>query len=261
MTDLLFDSNMVYMSPDSGGLAAGFDVGMGFSDHEWDGSVELRDNYIVGGGHSSAPALYVDNYHSLTITGNTIIQCQPQAAGWCSSSGLTLVSADYDYVGGQQWSGNTQYRDPSYSSWRYVSLNSGAATSYSNWKTSMQNAGAVISDPTPLVGTPPQTKVFVRHVRYANNTKSTGRAIVAVYNWENLDQVLVPLDGIIPVGRTYTVYNAQTPFTSQAIGTYNGGSITVQITPVNPPIPTGQSSSRAPKTGKRFNAYYITWTP
>jgi hypothetical protein len=101
---------------------------------------------------------------------------------------------------------------------------------------------------------PTSTKVVVRKV-----LPEVGRANVVVYNWGGDASVSVGLSGIVPTGASYEIRNVQDLFGAPVVsGTYGGGSVTLPIRAVQPPVPVGFSSSRSPSTGTVFSAYVVT---
>lgn len=102
--------------------------------------------------------------------------------------------------------------------------------------------------------TPTTTKIVVRE-----NPYEMGRANVVVYNWGHESSVSVDLSGIVPSGKTFEIRNVQDLFGAPVVrGTYTGGTVTLPMRAVSPPVPVGMSSSRAPSTGTAFNAYVVT---
>ena len=100
---------------------------------------------------------------------------------------------------------------------------------------------------------PTATKVVVR-----KNPYEAGRGNIAVYNWGGDGSVQVDLSGIVPQGASYEIRNVQNMFGTPVVsGTYSGGSVTLPIRAVSPPVPVGFSSSRAPSTGTTFGAYVV----
>ena len=100
---------------------------------------------------------------------------------------------------------------------------------------------------------PTATKVVVR-----KNPYEAGRANVTVYNWSGNGSVDLDLSGILPQGASYEIRNVQDWFGTPVVsGTYNGGSVTLPIRAVAPPVPVGFSTSRSPSTGTTFGAYVV----
>lgn len=110
---------------------------------------------------------------------------------------------------------------------------------------------------TYFLGTPPPAapnKVFVRP-----NAWETGRALITSYNWSKKATVAADVSGVLQVGDTYEVRNAQNFYGAPvATGTYAGETI---------PLPTGGLASAAPvgwptpaATGPEFNAYILLKT-
>jgi hypothetical protein len=91
------------------------------------------------------------------------------------------------------------------------------------------------------------------------NPYERGRANVTVYNWSGAGSVAVNLSGVVSSGEGYEVRNAQDPLGAPvATGTYSGGSITIPITKVTPPMPIGGWPVAAPSTGTKFQVYIVT---
>jgi hypothetical protein len=96
--------------------------------------------------------------------------------------------------------------------------------------------------------------VFVRP-----NVYEPGRANIIVYNWSRQGSVSVNVANVLQVGDRYEVRNVQDLFGSPlASGTFGGGTITLPMTPVSPPVPVGFVSSPSPTTGPDFNVFLLT---
>jgi uncharacterized protein YjdB len=112
---------------------------------------------------------------------------------------------------------------------------------------------ATIANNTVIPPNPSQTQVFVRP-----NAYEPGRAYIAVYNWGGLGAVSVDLSAVLKPGALYAIMNVQDLFgTPVATGTYGGGSVSIPITAVPPPVPIG-ITSLAPTTGPLFNVFVVT---
>jgi uncharacterized protein YjdB len=123
----------------------------------------------------------------------------------------------------------------------------GAGISQGSW------TNATVANNTVIPPNPGQTAVFVRP-----NAYEPGRAYVAVYNWGGLGSVSVDLSGVVKSGAQYVIMNVQDLFgTPVATGTYGGGSVSIPIIAVPPPVPIG-ITSLAPTTGPLFNVFVVT---
>lgn len=222
--DVLVD-NLTYFSPS----VSGKNVQIGYGTLR-NGSVRVEGNYFAGG----APVLEVGYWTSATVRTNTFI----------GTSAVVLLNDPS--TSGHTWSGEMFHRDPLSSSWQYR----GSAYSFAGWRsaTGLTSAGQA----TP--GLPTTTRVFVRP-----NPYERGRANVAVYNWARQALVVVDLTQVLTPGDTFDIRNVQDLRGAPVVsGVYAGGSVTLPMRGVTPPVPVGMSSSRAPATGIDFNTYIVT---
>lgn len=116
--------------------------------------------------------------------------------------------------------------------------------------------GALVSTNTVLAAgrTSQPAKIIVRP-----NAYEPGRANIIVYNWTGGGTVSVNLAGVLTAGDRYEVRNVQDLFgAAVASGTYGGGSITLSMAGVNPPVPVGVTASPAPRTGPDFDVFIVT---
>jgi hypothetical protein len=101
---------------------------------------------------------------------------------------------------------------------------------------------------------PTVTKVVVRP-----NLYEKGRAHVVVVNWGRDAAVKVDVSGVLAPGDRYEVRNVQDLFGAPVTtGTAGGGSITIPLHGVAPPVPVGLKTSPAPRTGPAFDVFLIT---
>jgi len=101
---------------------------------------------------------------------------------------------------------------------------------------------------------PTGVKVFIRP-----NAYEAGRVNVTIFNWDNLDSVAVDLSGILSVGSTYEIRNAQNFFgPAVASRTYDGAPVSFPMTGLSPATPVGWAAPSA--TGPEFNAFILTMT-
>ena len=97
-------------------------------------------------------------------------------------------------------------------------------------------------------------QVFVRPNQY-----EPGRAHVVIYNWNGQSSVSVNLANVLKPGAHYEVRNVQDLFGTPVLsGTYLGGSVSIPMAGVTPPVPIG-GSPRAPiRTGPAFDVFLVT---
>ena len=98
-------------------------------------------------------------------------------------------------------------------------------------------------------------------VRARGSIYEPGRATVLVYNWDGSGSVPVDLTGIVLPGSSFVVHNVQDLFGAPvASGTFGGGAITLPLSGVPPPAPTGMVSSPSPGTGTGFHVFVVSVT-
>lgn len=221
--DDVVQDNFTWFSP---GLA-GTNVKIGYSTLK-NGDVKVSGNYFAGG----SQVLDLGYWASAQIASNTFV------------GNSSMIRVNDGSTSGKSWSGNTHYRDPSASAWRYTS----ASYTFSQWRS---RTGAAYDQATN--GSPTATRVFVRQ-----NPYETDRAMVVVYNWSRLGSVTANLSGILKAGDRYVVRSVQNLHGSPvASGTYGGSVITIPITSVAAPAPIGWSR-RGPATAPNFDVYIVT---
>ena len=114
--------------------------------------------------------------------------------------------------------------------------------------------GQIWRDNTERQMPPATTRIVVRP-----NPYEAGRAHVVVYNWGKQSQVRADMSGVLSDGDRYEVRNVQDLFGPPVTtGTVSGGSIAIPMGGVTPPVPTGLTSSPAPKTGPDFDTFLVT---
>jgi hypothetical protein len=100
---------------------------------------------------------------------------------------------------------------------------------------------------------PLENKIFIRANRY-----QPGRAHIIIYNWEDLDDVAVNLEAIMPQGTSYVIRNAMDYYGSPIVeGTYGGGDISLPMDGLNEVAPLGESNEIPEKTGREFNLFVV----
>jgi hypothetical protein len=108
---------------------------------------------------------------------------------------------------------------------------------------------------TYLNGTPPTgTLVFIQP-----NIYEPGRANITIYNWDLASTVSVDLSGVLSVGATYQIQNAQDFFAAPVLsGTYDGNPVSIPMTGLSVATPVGWTAP--PPSGPQFNAFVLLFT-
>lgn len=113
-------------------------------------------------------------------------------------------------------------------------------------------------DNTYLTTPPTSNQVFIRPNQY-----DPDRAHIAVYNWEDLDQVDLNPGAVLQPGDQYEIRSAQDYFGDPvSAGTYTGEPITLPMTGLDPVQPIGWGLISCPEecTGKAFNVFVLIRT-
>jgi hypothetical protein len=197
----------------------------------------------VAGGR---PAVRVVNQEQLTFSRNTIIARD-------EDQGI------FEHFGGQSgftWSGNRYYGNPA----RREIFWGGRLYQFSQWRSALD-----LGDSDSYTsGRPTGVKVFVRANKFER-----GRGNIAVFNWARQASVSVDLSDVLRPGDRFEIRHVQRYFGSPVVqGTYNGGSIQLPISSVQPPTPRRGScqyrnsqcvaaASGFPTSGPDFNAYVV----
>jgi len=113
---------------------------------------------------------------------------------------------------------------------------------------------------TWVVGPYPNGPVMTTNAVFVKkSTYIPGRAMVWAYNWQNLPTVPVDLSGVLAVGESYEIRNAQNFYGPLiATGTYTGAAVAVPAGPLSMVQPLGKPAAAA--TGPNFNAYVVIRT-
>jgi len=217
----VIDNMLYYSGKDGENMRIGYQA----SNHD----VLVRGNTVWGG----ATALVFGQWQKATVQNNLI-------GG--SADMVSLLNVPGSFT----WGGNNYYRDAGAQAWR---TQAGSALPLVQWKST---TGLGASDQAPAT-TPGTTKVFVRPNKYEQ-----GRAMVVVYNWGSQSSVDVNLAGVLRSGQQYEVRNVQDWFGRPvASGTFNGSTISLPMSGVNPPMPIGRSTATPPKTGPNFDTFVV----
>jgi hypothetical protein len=88
------------------------------------------------------------------------------------------------------------------------------------------------------------------------NAYEPGRLNITVYNWERQATVDVDVSGLLAVGASYEVRNAQDFFAPPVLsGVYGGGTLALPMTGLSVAAPIGGTAP--PATGPEFNAFVV----
>jgi hypothetical protein len=203
------------------------------------GTDTLKDNCLVGGLQPAARIVLRENM------------------GWAPSPDERSVRLGYDYepnedvaLTGNYFVGETNFAR----AWNSIAMTGN--TFYGP----LQNIDpAAYPDNIYVAERPAEARVFVRPNRY-----ETGRAHVVVYNWALADAVDVDLSGVLTVGATFEVRNAQNWFAGPvAGGTYDGSPVALPMTGLSPAQPIGSPAAIDPSetTGREFNVFVVRQDP
>jgi hypothetical protein len=224
-------NNLFYFSPSA---APDYNARVGYS-NLIDSVAVFRDNYVVNGN----PAIEVAYWTDLQVLNNTFV-------------GSLMMTRLFDTspIPGQSWSGNTFYRDPAATAWRF----GGSSLTFANWKT---NTGLSSAD-NAVTGPPTVPFVMVRPHAYL-----PGAAMIAIVNWAGAATVPVSLVGIgLSNGNQFEVRNVQNLWGTPALtGTYSGAVVNIPMAAVTPPLPIGGSPNPPISTGPQFNVFIVRRVP
>ena len=95
------------------------------------------------------------------------------------------------------------------------------------------------------------------------NTYESGRAMIVVYNWQNLDSVAVNFSSFLSSGDTYEIRDAQNYYgVPIGSGTYNGGTVNISTTATAMAPPTYVPSGRTTPThtAKEYQVWIVIRT-
>jgi hypothetical protein len=88
------------------------------------------------------------------------------------------------------------------------------------------------------------------------NAYEPGRAHVIVYNWQNLGSVAVDLSGVLAVGSSFEVRNAQNFYGPAVLtGTYAGGKVSLPMSGLSTATPVGHAAPAS--SAPAFNAFVV----
>jgi hypothetical protein len=131
-----------------------------------------------------------------------------------------------------------------------TTTNGTSQSDFAEWQTttSFDVQGNYFQDATP------PNKIVVNA-----NAYEPKRTTVAVYNWNDSDEVSVDVGNILSKGDSFVVHNAQDCFAPPILtGTYAGDPLIFPMTNLTVAIPNGWTNTNAiPRTGKQFNVFVL----
>ena len=199
------------------------------------GTDTLKDNCLVGGLQPAARILLQENL------------------GWADSPSTRSVRLGYDNPDNQDviladntFAGETSFARP----WSSITM-----TGNTFYGDVPGVDTSLYPDNTYLAARPAGAWVFVRPSRY-----ESGRAHIAVYNWDLAGSVEVDLGTALAAGTPYEIRNAQNYFAGPvASGTYDGSPVPLPMTGLEPAQPVGSPGAIDPSemTGVEFNVFVL----
>lgn len=196
------------------------------------GSLVLANNYMPLG-------LQMSNWRNATVTGNLFA---PKPTTYVVNLNETLTDLDAD------WDENTYVCDPTGGQ---VLFNQ-QGYSFSGW----QAATGFDSDSTFVMGDLHGTKVFVVPNRF-----EMGRAMIVIYNWDNLNMVSANVASVLPMNSAFEVRNVQDFFAPPVLtGVYHGQLLQLPMANLTVASPNGQLLT-PPPTGPTFNVFLVRRIP
>jgi hypothetical protein len=228
-SQIVLSDNFVYRTnppPTAPGYSA---IDLGYMYGAQSNDVVAQNNYVVGG-------LHIAQWSSAIVTQNVFYD---YASG-------QLVQSEGSF-GGQNWSGNTLYGDPTAQAW----MDRGVPYNASNWL-----AATGLSSIGTYAGSVPPNAVFVRA-----NLYEAGRANIIVYNWSLQNALSVDLSAILHPGQSFVIRNVQDVFGTPVVsGTYDGGTVTIPTAGIPAPVPVAGRGQAGPVTGPAFNVFVVSAT-
>jgi len=221
-------NNLLYFSPGEDGVQ----LRLGNVDPSNNRDIEVDSNYAVGGAVGLQMHL---PWAQAEVKGNVLV-------GSHSTDIVSTGGNEANY----QWAGNTYYRDSTASAW----LQDDKAYDFAGWKSATGLGG---SDQAIAAG-PSTTKVILLPNKY-----EAGRAFIVVYNLGLQATVDVDLSGVLTPASQFEIHNVQDVFGSAVVsGTYAGGTVSIAMGGVQPPVPIGRSARQPPRTGPSFDVFLVT---
>ncbi len=190
--------------------------------------IQLKDNYFVGGSRNHT---YMTRWAQVTMTGNTFIGGTDLIVLQMPAG---LRSTTY-----QQWDNNSYFSRTNQYPFIYTDdAIKGGYRNLADWQRTTgldRNSKWLPNANNRPIG----NKIFIRPNKY-----ESGRANIAIYNWELKDKVEVDISAILKRGDRFEVRNAQNFFGAPVLtGTYAGQALSLPMT--------------GTPTGPEFNAFVL----
>ena len=193
------------------------------------GKLDIRANYLAG-------RIQIANWKEIAFQNNTVL-AQVQIVNLIENAIWTPAIA---------WDNNLYTADSSTYSFKY----NGTMLDNTGWKAKGFDAHSTFNTAVTWKG----SRIFVEA-----NTYEPGRGHIVVFNWDLKPSVTVDLTGLLEVGQSFEVRNANDFFGQPVLtGTYNG-PVTLPTTGLTVAKPYGIDTPVA--TGPEFAAYVVLPRP
>jgi hypothetical protein len=228
MDSIRVENNYTYHDPDANKGYSRLGWSMGGSANK---DITVRNNYWMGG----QTALEVWYWDNVTFTGNTTYSK--------TSINMILSTLSGQSSKGYNWDNNTYYG-------RGVFRVGGDQNSpWDAWR----SLTGVDANSKMVGGAPAGLWTFVRPNKY-----ESGRANIAIYNWDHTDKVNVDLSGVLSSGDNYEIRDALNFFGNPvASGTYGGGSVSIPMTGLQTAAPVGTVPAPPVHPAPQFGAFIL----
>ncbi|HXY29790.1 MAG TPA: Ig-like domain-containing protein [Gemmatimonadaceae bacterium] len=187
-------------------------------------NLTMTGNYIY-------PALLLENWSPPVTFANNVIGGTGTILNVYQKSGVSWSSFNFS---------NNTYMSSEANNPPFAITSGGNQTNY-EWSAWRSTTGLDASS-SYTQGTPTGTKVLVRPNQYEK-----GRANIYVVNFNHAGSVTADLSAVLTPGQKFELHNAFNYFAAPVVsGTYNGGAITIPISPQVPVAAIGGSPATPP---------------
>jgi hypothetical protein len=206
-------------------------LGLGYNEMGWPGpnqDIVVNGNYFMGG----FEAFSITDWASINFQNNTVYTNQylVNFITGATPSGYTWDNNKYFGTGVFSYNGSSTFL----SGWQ----------GWTSWDTHSTSSSSA----------PTGVWTFVEPNKY-----DSGRANIAVYNWDLAPTASVDVSSAIPVGTRYQILDAQNYYGPPvASGTYTGTPIVIPMTGLTIATPNGTVPSVPTHTAPQFGAFVLT---